>query len=110
MSACIYHDEAESVTLCPGCDFGVCQKCMDERVAGVCSTCSEEQALRQQDREQRGADVAQNVPRCNYCRAAGDDETPLDEEGYCEACRVLPRCSDHSELIAVGHCKSCRQE
>lgn len=84
---------------------------MDEGADGVCATCAEERSIRQQQSAvQRDWEVAQQVPRCNYCRAAGDEETPLDEEGYCEACRVLPRCSDHSDLIAVGHCKSCRQE
>lgn len=84
---------------------------MDEGADGVCSTCSEERAVRAQTSAvQREWEVAQQVPRCNYCRAAADDETPLDEEGYCEACRVLPRCTDHADLIAVGHCKSCRQE
>jgi hypothetical protein len=84
---------------------------MDTGVDGVCATCSEERAIRQQESAvQRDWEVAQNVPRCNYCRAAEDEDTTLDTEGYCDACRVLPRCSDHSELIAVGHCKSCRQE
>lgn len=104
MSACIYH-EAEAVTICPGCDFGVCQACMDGGGDGVCATCFEER----QSRQESSAPAAE-VRRCNYCRAAEDDLTTIDEEGYCEACRVLPRCSDHSELIAVGQCKGCRQE
>lgn len=112
MSApCIYHDDQPSVTLCPGCDFGVCQKCMDEGAEGVCATCNEERNVRRETSAiQREYEVAQSVRRCNYCRVGEDDETPLDQEGYCEACRVLPRCTTHVDLIAVGHCKSCRSE
>lgn len=112
MSApCIYHDEFESIALCPGCDFGVCQKCMDDGAEGVCSTCAEERAFRKENSAvQRAYEVAEAVARCNYCRVASSDEAPLDAHGYCEACQALPRCTTHSDLIAVGHCKGCRQE
>lgn len=110
MSSCIYHD-AEAVTICPSCDFGVCQQCMDEGEDGICATCAEERSHRRaQSAVQREYETAVAVKRCSYCRAAEDDETPLDEQGYCPTCAVLSRCTTHSELVAVGHCKSCRQE
>lgn len=110
MSGCIYHD-AESVSICPSCDFGVCQQCMDEGSEGVCSTCSEERDNRRQNSAlQREYTVEEQVPRCNYCRVAADADAPHDEQGYCEACRTLARCCVHDELIAVGHCKTCRKE
>lgn len=110
MSACIYHD-SEAVAVCPGCDFGVCQECMDGGTEGVCSTCAEERDMRRQHSAlQREYTVEEAVARCHYCRAAADEETPLDEHGYCPTCTTLARCCLHDDLIAVGHCKSCRKE
>lgn len=110
MSSCIY-DDAPSTTICPGCDFGVCQDCIDGGGDGVCKTCYEERSSRQKDSAfQREYTVEAQVPRCNYCRAAEDESTTLDAEGYCDACRALSRCILHEELIAVGHCKTCRRE
>ncbi|MDB5100872.1 MAG: hypothetical protein JWM80_5293 [Cyanobacteria bacterium RYN_339] len=110
MSACIYHD-AEAVAICPSCDFGVCQTCMDQGSEGVCSTCSEERDMRRQHSAlQREYTVEEQVARCNYCRAQADEETPLDGQGYCPTCSTLARCCLHDDLIAVGHCKSCRKE
>jgi hypothetical protein len=84
---------------------------MDEGSEGVCSTCSEERDMRRQHSAlQREYTVEEQVARCNYCRAQADDETPLDEQGYCPTCSSLARCCLHDDLIAVGHCKSCRQE
>ncbi len=110
MSSCIY-DDAPSVTVCTGCDFGVCQDCIDGGGDGVCKTCYEERSSRQKESAfQREYTVETHVPRCNYCRAAEDETTTLDAEGYCDACRALSRCILHEELIAVGHCKTCRRE
>ena len=110
MSACIYHD-AEAAAICPSCDFGVCATCMDLGSEGVCSTCSEERDMRRQHSAlQREYTVEEQVARCNYCRAQADEETPLDGQGYCPTCSTLARCSLHDDLIAVGHCKSCRKE
>jgi hypothetical protein len=110
MAGCIYHD-AEAVAVCPGCDFGVCQTCMDDGSEGVCSTCSEERDMRRQHSAlQREFTVEEQVARCNYCRAAADEDTPIDDHGYCPTCTTLARCCLHDDLIAVGHCKSCRKE
>ncbi|MEB3328798.1 MAG: hypothetical protein VKQ33_06160 [Candidatus Sericytochromatia bacterium] len=111
MATCIY-DDSPSVTICPGCDFGVCQACVDTGSEGVCRTCSEERAHR---RESSAIQRAYDAPvvqarRCNYCRAPEDETLTLDGDGYCEACRDLPRCVAHSDLVAVGNCKSCRRE
>lgn len=103
MSACIYHD-AESVTICPSCDFAVCQQCVDGGEDGVCAECTASNA------NQAAAAQAEEVPRCKYCRIAADDETPIDHDGYCETCAALPRCATHSELIAFDACKSCRSQ
>jgi hypothetical protein len=84
---------------------------MDDGSDGVCSTCSEERDLRRQHSAvQREYTVEEQVARCNYCRAQADEETPLDAQGYCPTCTSLARCCLHDDLIAVGHCKSCRQE
>lgn len=111
MSSCIY-DDSPAVGVCPNCDFGVCQDCLDGGSEGVCRTCSEERAHRRQSSAiQREYETpASQARRCNYCRAAEDESTPLDGEGYCENCRSLPRCIAHADLIAVGNCKSCRRE
>jgi hypothetical protein len=111
MASCIY-DDSPSVAICSGCDFGVCQACLDGGGDGVCRTCAEERAHRRESSAiQREYEApAVQVRRCNYCRAAEDDSTTLDGDGYCEACRDLPRCVAHSDLIAVGNCKACRRE
>jgi hypothetical protein len=111
MASCIY-DDSPSISICPGCDFGVCQDCVDAGSEGVCRTCSEERAHRRESSAiQREYEApSTQVRRCNYCRAAEDDSTALDGDGYCEACRELPRCVAHGDLIAVGNCKSCRRE
>ena len=84
---------------------------MDGGGDGVCKTCFEERSSRQRESAfQRERTVEAVVPRCNYCRAAEDEATTLDAEGYCDACRALSRCILHEELIAVGHCKTCRRE
>lgn len=84
---------------------------MDGGGDGVCKTCFEERSSRQRESAfQREYTVETQVPRCNYCRAAEDETTTLDPEGYCDACRALSRCVLHEELIAVGHCKACRRE
>lgn len=84
---------------------------MDNGGDGVCKTCYEENAIRATDSATRqDSAVDANVARCNYCRAAEDDVTTIDAEGYCDACRALSRCILHEELIAVGHCKTCRRE
>lgn len=103
MSACIYHD-AESVTICPSCDFAVCQECLDGGADGVCANCTEDRA------RQQAQVAAEEVERCKYCRIAADEETTLDHDGYCTTCAALPRCATHDDLIAFDHCKSCRQQ
>ncbi|MEB3197610.1 MAG: hypothetical protein VKP62_10450 [Candidatus Sericytochromatia bacterium] len=111
MASCIY-DDSPAVSVCSGCDFGVCQACLDQGEDGVCRTCSEERAHRRTSsavqREYEAPTASSR--RCNYCRAAEDEQTHLDDEGYCDACRALPRCISHADLVAVGHCKSCRRE
>lgn len=110
MSACIYHD-ADAVAICPSCDFGVCQACLDGGSEGVCQTCLEEREFRQKNSAvQREYTPEAVVPRCNYCRAQADDETPLDSDGYCPTCSILARCVSHHDLIAVGPCKGCRRD
>jgi hypothetical protein len=109
MSSCIYHD-FEAVAICPSCDFGVCQTCLDEGENGVCSTCMEEQRSRDAARVVKSQDEMAEGRRCHYCRVAEDAETRLDYHGYCETCAVLNRCHVHEEAIAIGHCKSCRRE
>ncbi len=109
MSSCIYHD-FEAVAICPSCDFGVCQTCLDEGENGVCSTCMEEQRSRDAARVVKSQDEMTEGRRCHYCRVAEDAETRLDHHGYCETCGVLNRCHVHEEAIAIGHCKSCRRE
>ena len=84
---------------------------MDGGSEGVCKTCAEERTSRRENSAlQREYVVETVVARCNYCRAAEDESTVLDHDGYCEACRALPRCVQHEDLIAVGHCKTCRRE
>lgn len=84
---------------------------MDGGAEGVCKTCAEERSSRRESSAfQREYVVETVVARCNYCRAGEDETTTLDHDGYCEACRALPRCIQHGELIAVGHCKTCRRE
>lgn len=110
MSSCIYHD-ADAVAICPSCDFGVCQACLDGGSEGVCQTCVEEREFRQKTSAvQREYTTEAVLPRCNYCRAAADDDTPLDADGYCPTCTILPRCVSHQDLIAVGPCKGCRRD
>lgn len=111
MASCIY-DDSPAVGVCPGCDFGVCQSCLDQGTEGVCKTCAEERETRRSNSalNRTYETPAAPVKRCNYCRAAEDEQTSLDEEGYCEACRALPRCIAHADLVAVGHCKTCRRE
>jgi hypothetical protein len=115
MSDCIYHD-APSVAVCPACEFPVCQECIDGGENGVCAECTTERKERQANSVLvrdflPAAPIAPVVSaaRCGYCRVLEDEETPLNEEGFCESCAILPRCVNHIDLVAVDKCKVCRQ-
>lgn len=101
MPACMY-DDAEATAVCPGCEFGVCQACLDGGGDGYCATCAEDIA-------DRRANSAIQVARCAFCRAAEDPETPLDQDGYCAVCAERTRCVTHPAALSVERCKGCRK-
>lgn len=47
------------------------------------------------------------MPKAGECTRCGN-LTLLNDEGLCNACKALPHCSRHADLLAVGRCKRCR--
>ncbi|HEY9721155.1 MAG TPA: hypothetical protein V6D47_04030 [Oscillatoriaceae cyanobacterium] len=47
------------------------------------------------------------MARAGECTRCGN-LTVLNEAGLCNACKDLPRCSRHGDLLATGRCKRCR--
>lgn len=96
------YDDAEATAFCPGCEFGVCEACMEKGAEGFCATCAEDMA-------DRRANSAIQIARCAFCRAAEDPDTPLDKDGYCPVCAERTRCSTHPAALSVARCKGCRK-